>query len=238
MQDATTEDLALPVLRGGADPSTAIADFDDRADDVRSLFSSAMCTGACTPPAGAVCVQPAVSQFISASDGTYDDWLVGGNLTHLEHLRMWNQGDPFNNKGGAKPVKAKAYMNYNCGVNQKLCVLVLAEDGITLEVDTAEAWIKLYEYSSSPATTTDVQFLYDTSGAAIGWEGCFDPILEAPPPTCYGDPGVQIHVNDVNGKTLSTGKGGRNSGPLFYLELPDCDVICATTDCGGGACLR
>lgn len=173
-------------------------------------------------------MKPSVSRTISASDGSYSDW--ANLMSGLDFLPMYNQGNPTTEEGDPSLVLAKAYMNYNCGADEKVCLLVLAEPSVTLQPNNGNAWVKIYEYSSSPISPDNSQFLTNGQGQVIGWEACVTPILKSPfLPLRYGAPGAEIHVNDAAGNAISTGNGGKNSGPLFYLELPLCGVDCATT---------
>ena len=129
---------------------------------------------------------------VNLTDNSYSEWTLSNGID------MWTAGN------SDKATASKAYVTYDCAA-KTLCVLVVAEDGKTLDKDdlSDNNWIKIYDDGPSNAESGTIQQIKGTDGTRIiAWEGCFENIA----PACA--PKVQIHANYDEGETTSTGKGG------------------------------
>ena len=148
-------------------------------------------------------VVPIDDRDINLTDDEADEW---NDLISAGGIEMWEAGNPYKSN---PELASKAYVHYNCQ-DKRLCILVVAEDGKTL--DGNENWFKMYssEDHGNSAVTGTIQVLGDTQ-----WEGCFT--VE---PGCAVD--VEIHANYGGGRTASTGKIG--NGLSLDFRCDNCEA--------------
>ena len=215
-----------------------------RKDGLREVFDTRKllktnATGTCTAaePNGQGSFEPNLgdtSVIVPGSIATsYDsDW----DLTEDYLLPMYISGNP------DKALQAKSYARWDyeksdgtCSSDLTLCVLVVAETGITFQLNEGEAqnsWLRLYDIQKNVITP------YAFHQGATFWEGCY----AIPPSSEACQTRAQIHVNAyVSGtsgetNTLSTGKEGGSFQATFAMYLPRCTCT-GDQDCeDGDAC--
>jgi len=154
---------------------------------------------------------PLAIDFAHAADPpvpTYGAATVDGDTTEWDlsndfFANMYRAGDP------DKDTLAKLYLRYDCST-ETLYALVLAESGVSVDVDPDDNWIKVYALGNSPivdgndgndGTPPDFAWVGLSGTTAKGWEASA-PLA----PGEYSE--IEVHANVNGGETSSTGKQG------------------------------
>lgn len=130
-------------------------------------------------------------------DGKIDDW----DLSRDFYKKLYEAGD------STKAHLANAYTRYADG---RLYVLVLATPGNTVDKSAADAWVKVYNLSSSTqvdGNSSNFRWVYDASGKLIGYEASFKLNQGY-----YSK--IEIHLSVNGGDTASTGKRNRSCASI------------------------
>lgn len=156
-------------------------------------------------------------------DGDVSDWdLAGGALA--KPMREAGNFRTRSNGNYRKDLLSNAFLTFDQD-SQRLSVLVLAEEGLSVDVSADEAWVKAYSLDQTKladGNSDDFSWVYDADGTAVGYEVSFDLADGS-----YDQ--VEIHVNVDGGRTSSTGK--RNVGGRDFTFTLDTTVLPPSTVC-------
>ena len=137
-------------------------------------------------------------------------------------LPMYDAGKNIGDRGINE--RGEAAIAYFCPY-KRLCVAAYATNTDTIDEADANNWLKIgqnqpnFKLQSQPSggyQAIDYQFIRREDGKAIGWEACWT--VE---PSVIAGKSLEVHYNNQNAETRSTGREGKN-GDLCELLL-DCD---------------
>ncbi len=165
-----------------------------------SLLSLAGCALACALALAPRAVQADVPAYGTATvDGSFAEW----DLVNDFFAPMHNAGNP------SHPILSNLYLRYDCAENLLYILVLDLDDGLPVDQNNGDAWVKIYQNGwsnnklidgSGAGNTSPRGFAWipDGSGGVLGYEAF------ASLPTGYFEH-FEAHIN-ISGNTSSSGK--------------------------------